>query len=262
VWVIAVFVLTLTPTGGAVTRAAEVAATTVGTLARHAPKAPQGQVQARPFAGSDPVGALFRLDAGRLGRHFCTATVVDSPRGDIAVTAAHCVNGLSASSIAFVPDFHADRSPFGVWVVSRALVDAAWLKSADPDHDVAFLVVHQAGNPRQVQQMTGGDRLGIGWPAQVRVEVIGYPASSAGPVACPRRTRPFGQHEMEFVCGGFPDGTSGGPFLTATARTTGPRTVIGVLGGYEQGGDLAPVSYSPRFGPAVRSLYRAAVEAS
>ena len=42
-------------------------------------------------------------------------------------------------------------------------------------------------------------------------------------------------------------------------RATGTGTVIGVIGGYEQGGYLASVSHSPRFGHAIRSLYRAAV---
>ncbi|HEV2376886.1 MAG TPA: trypsin-like serine protease [Streptosporangiaceae bacterium] len=261
VWVLGVFVLTLTPTGVAVTRAAMLAATSVNTLARHAPRAPQGAVQAHPFVGSDPVGALFRLNAGRLGPHFCTATVVDSPSADLVVTAAHCVSGRSAGRIAFVPDYHADRKPFGVWVASRVLVDAAWQKSASPDHDVAFLVVHQAGNPRQVQQVTGGEHLGIGWRAEVPVVVIGYNSGNDGPIGCPRRTRPFGRREMEIVCGGFFEGTSGGPFLMAVASQRGPGTVVGVIGGYEQGGDLAPISYSPRFGHAVWSLYEAAVSA-
>jgi hypothetical protein len=35
--------------------------------------------------------------------------------------------------------------------------------------------------------------------------------------------------------------------------------VIGVIGGYEQGGYLASVSFSARFGHAIRSLYRTAV---
>src|SRR5262249_29957124 len=116
VWVLAVFVLTLTPTGGAVTRAARLAASTVRTVGRHAPKAPQGAVRAGRFAGSAPVGALFKITAGRLGPHFCSAAVVDSPTNDLVVTAAHCVSGHSADRIAFVPDYHADRKPYGVWV--------------------------------------------------------------------------------------------------------------------------------------------------
>ena len=35
------------------------------------------------------------------------------------------------------------------------------------------------------------------------------------------------------------------------------HTMVG--GGYEHGGDVAAVSYSPRFGGAVRALYQTAV---
>jgi hypothetical protein len=40
---------------------------------------------------------------------------------------------------------------------------------------------------------------------------------------------------------------------------TGLGTVIGVIGGYEQGGDTPSVSYSARFGSSVRALYNKAV---
>jgi hypothetical protein len=40
---------------------------------------------------------------------------------------------------------------------------------------------------------------------------------------------------------------------------TGEGTVIGVIGGYQQGGDSADVSYSPAFGQNVRTLYDTAV---
>jgi hypothetical protein len=35
--------------------------------------------------------------------------------------------------------------------------------------------------------------------------------------------------------------------------------VIGVIGGYEHGGNIASVSYSPGFGRAVQALYQAAI---
>ena len=65
--------------------------------------------------------------------------------------------------------------------------------------------------------------------------------------------------QLEFDCGGYTDGTSGGPFLTNVSSTTGQGTVVGVIGGYEQGGDLPQVSYSSAFGAKVAALYKAAV---
>jgi hypothetical protein len=44
---------------------------------------------------------------------------------------------------------------------------------------------------------------------------------------------------------------------------TGSRTgtIVGVIGGYQEGGDTPSLSYSVRFWPAIRSLYRQAVAA-
>jgi V8-like Glu-specific endopeptidase len=233
-------------------------ATTASTISRHAPQAPQTLVNAKQYAGSFAVGALFRLSGGHLGQHFCTASVVDSKPGDLVITAAHCVSKLSPGEIAFVPGYHHGGEPHGVWTVSKVIVDSRWRRLASPDHDFAFLVVRQSGNTSNIQQVTGGEQLGTGWPARVRVNVIGYPDRLDRPIVCQRRTRPFGAHQMKFVCGGFTGGTSGGPFLANVSVATGDGTVIGVIGGYEQGGDLASVSYSPRFGKAMRALYRTA----
>jgi hypothetical protein len=65
-----------------------------------------------------------------------------------------------------------------------------------------------------------------------------------------------------FRCAGYPDGTSGGPFLARVDPATGRGTVIGVIGGYQQGGATADVSYSARLTTRTRALYRLAVAAS
>jgi V8-like Glu-specific endopeptidase len=254
----AVVVLLLTPQVHGAERLAARLATAATTLSRHAPEAPQTLVNARKFAGSAAVGALFTLANGQLGKHFCTASVVDSKPGDLVITAAHCVSRLAPSGIAFVPGYRDGSEPHGVWTVSQVIVDSRWRRSASPDHDFAFLVVRQSGNAEDIEQVTGGERLGTGWPARVRVNVVGYPDRSDAPIICQRRTRPFGTGQMKFVCGGFTGGTSGGPFLARLSVMTGTGTVIGVIGGYEQGGDLASVSYSPRFAHAIRALYKTA----
>jgi V8-like Glu-specific endopeptidase len=254
----ALVIVALTPTGhGAVRLAARLAAAAT-TLSRHAPRAPQTLVNAQQFAGTPAVGALFKVSSGQLGKHFCTASVVDSTVKDLVITAAHCVSRLAPGDIAFVPGFHDGTMPYGIWDATKIVTDRAWRLHANINHDVAFLVVKQAGGMQAVQDVTGGDRLGTGWPARVRVHVIGYPDASDTPIICERRTRPFGTRQMKFVCGGFTDGTSGGPFLARMSATTGQGVVIGVIGGFEQGGDLASVSYSPRFGHAVRVLFETA----
>jgi V8-like Glu-specific endopeptidase len=234
-------------------------AAAVKALPRGAPTVPPALLHGRFYDGTPAVGALFTLSGAHLGQHFCTASVVDSPAGDLVITAAHCLHGKQPGQVAFVPEYHRHHEPYGSWTVTRVFVDAAWARSGNPNDDVAFLVVSQPGNPTPVQQLTGGEKLATGWRAALLVQVIGYPDGRERPITCTARTRAFGRRQMEFDCGGYTDGTSGGPFLANVHPATGLGAVAGVIGGYEQGGDTPSVSYSARFGPPIRNLYHEAV---
>jgi V8-like Glu-specific endopeptidase len=254
-------ILLMTPTASGAVRLASQLADAATTLSVRATDAPATLAGGRAFKGTPAVGALFMISGGELGRHFCSASVVDSTAGDLVITAAHCVTRMAPGQIAFVPGYHDGRAPYGVWLTSKVLADRAWRTAQNPDHDVAFLVVHKTGASTRIQDVTGGEKLGTGWGARVWVHVLGYPDATERPVTCHSQTKPFGAREMEFDCGGYTDGTSGGPFLARVDSSTGQGTVIGVIGGYEEGGDIASVSYSPRFGSAVQSLYQAAIAA-
>jgi V8-like Glu-specific endopeptidase len=206
------------------------------------------------------VGALFPADATGLrtgGGHFCTASVVHSPSGDLAVTAAHCVTG-GTSPVVFVPGYHDGIAPYGTWPVTRVITDAAWQSSQDPDDDVAFLqlALSPAGTP--VESVTGAEQLATGDDGHSLVQVIGYPDGTDEPVSCVNWVHAFSPTQLEFDCGGYPDGTSGGPFLADVDPATGTGAVIGVIGGYEQGGNTDAVSYAAVFGSAVAALYQQA----
>lgn len=254
-------ILLMTPTASGAVHLASRLADAATTLSVRATDAPATLTDGKAFAGTPAVGALFTISGSQLGRHFCSASVVDSTAGDLVITAAHCVAKMDPSEIAFVPGYHDGQTPYGIWVTSKVLADHAWQTSQNPDHDVAFLVVHKTGASTRIQDVTGGEKLGTGWPARVWVHVLGYPNATERPITCRGETKPFGAHEMEFDCGGYTDGTSGGPFLARVDSSTGQGTVIGVIGGFEEGGDIASVSYSPRFGSAVQSLYQTAVAA-
>jgi len=209
------------------------------------------------FAGTPAVGALFTMSKGKLGRHFCTASVIGSPHGDLVITAAHCVTG--ASGIVFVPGYDRGATPYGVWTVTKIYVDRSWTSSSNPKDDVAFLRVSQAGSTVPIEDVTGAEALKTGTPARQLVEVIGYPDSGSQPIVCRNWTREPMSEQLEFDCGGYTDGTSGGPFLANVNPLTGQGRVIGVIGGYEQGGLTPQVSYSSMFGANVAALYRQAV---
>ena len=205
------------------------------------------------------VGAIF--SQGVDGDHFCTASVVHSAAGDLLVTAAHCVHGGQGggygSDLVFVPDYRDGSAPDGQWPVTRIVVDPRWISSSDPDLDVAFVTVGQVGG-RSIEQVLGGNTLGIDKGFTKVVQITGYPSTASAPISCFNRTTQQSQYQMRIACTGFPGGTSGSPWLTSFDRTTRTGTVIGVIGGYQQGGDTADVSYSPYFDADVQTLYNEA----
>ncbi len=248
----------------AVVFAAPAGGATSGLLARIAASvrlgpAPAGQ--GRTFPGTPAVGALFTVGDGTLGSHFCTASVVHSPHGNLLVTAAHCLSGRTGT-IAFVPGYHDGSTPYGVWYVSQVFVDQAWTADASVDDDVAFAEVGPDQLGAEIEDVTGAETLGLDQKAGQLTRVIGYPATASAPVVCENRTTAFSPAQLEFDCGGYPGGTSGGPFLVRVNATTGTGTVTGVIGGYEQGGITSSVSYSVAFGSAVGALYATAVAGS
>ncbi len=241
--------VTVTPASGAAGEIATSFVRYLGSTSRN------GQA----FEGTPAVGALFATSAGKLSQHFCTASVINSPHGDLVITAAHCVTGTSGT-VAFVPGYHNGVAPYGVWTVTKVYVDHAWSSSANPDDDVAIVKVKKHGARAPIEDVTGAEELATGDPAiRELVQVIGYPDSSNQPIACRNWLKEPMTDQLEFDCGGYTDGTSGGPFLSRVDFTTGQGTVIGVIGGYEQGGDTPQVSYSSVFGSNVAALYRTAV---
>jgi V8-like Glu-specific endopeptidase len=211
------------------------------------------------FSGLPQVGAIFSYDNGSIGSQFCTGSVVSSGTGDIIVTAAHCVydssSGAYISDIAFVPGYHDGQQPYGVWTPSKIVVAQQWMDDADPDYDVAFVVVHQTGSSARIQDAVGADALGVNPSHTALTQVVGYPSSTEQPITCTNETKQFSSTQLEFDCAGYPGGTSGSPFLTGVDTQSGLGTVSGVIGGYEEGGDTPDVSYSAYFGSSVADLF-------
>jgi V8-like Glu-specific endopeptidase len=259
----ALIVMSVVPEALAVSRARKPGATLLTASPASSPSpspSPSGAPTAVSVRGTPAVGALFTIKKGKL-RHFCTAAVVQSKHADLAITAAHCMQGRRLgprSRVTFAAAYHDGKFPFGRWIVRSEYVDRNWRLHKDANDDVAFLLIGQPGH--QIQKQTGGEKLKTNVPLPQTVQVIGYPDSAELPVTCTgpaRRLHLAGYRQMVFDCGGYSDGTSGGPFLIPATKTT-PTEVIGVIGGYQQGGNSSSVSYSPLFIGNVAALFKRA----
>ncbi|WP_234377238.1 serine protease [Streptomyces sp. TP-A0356] len=205
------------------------------------------------------IGAVF--EKNDQGAHFCTASVVQSPGRNMLITAAHCAfdadTGQPLNDLVFAPGYRNGDEPTGFWKVSKVVVDDRWAKSQDEDLDVAFLVLDQKDG-KDIQDVLGGNTLGINRGFDNKVKITGYPTSRDTPISCQNRTTKFSDTQLRIQCTDLGDGTSGSPWLADYDPKSHTATVIGVLGGHEGGGDQDDVSYAAYFDDDIAKLYRRA----
>jgi V8-like Glu-specific endopeptidase len=196
--------------------------------------------------------------AGQGNARSCTASVVDSPSRNLLITAAHCVYSADdgpVSGLAFLPGYRNGAGPLGSWSVSKVIVDPHWQNNEDPEYDVAFLTVAPNGNGQQIEDAVGGGTpLGLNRGFGLPVTVTGYPLDHEEPITCEATTTAQSNTQEEFDCAGFSDGTSGSPWLT------GDGQLVGVIGGYQQGGDSPDISYSVSFDARISALFQQATQ--
>jgi hypothetical protein len=196
------------------------------------------------------VGALFNGDLE--GGHFCTASVVRSGGRDLILTAAHCLSGDGDTDVVFVPGYRAGKAPYGLWRVTKTFVPRAWSDRSDEDSDFAFAVVASKGG-RDLEDAVGANVLVTGRSTGGgAVTVTGYPNVLDVSVSCTNRPTVHSRTQQRIECPDFTDGTSGSPWVE------GDGEVVGVLGGFEQGGATDDVSYSAVLGSVAAALYREA----
>ncbi|MCP3755824.1 serine protease [Streptomyces sp. TBY4] len=242
-------------------------------------------VFARDSGGYENRAALAFPTVGVLmagGEHWCTASVVDSPQGNVVATAAHCVapagedgrpgeaahDGLAIGELAFAPAFSgegAGKQPLGVWKVSSVQVDERWTKWGEDTADFAFLSVEPDADGRSLQEVVGsGEAPKPVWTSgyEREVTVVGYPESEHNPenkpVACTTQSR----HDEDdpamlyIQCSGFWTGTSGSPWIADRGGPGRPGQLIGVL----SGGDTDVDSTAALFDDRAKALYERAAK--
>lgn len=195
----------------------------------------------------DPrVGAVF---LGGQTLHVCSGSVLDTPDGDLILTAAHCLT--DGADAYFAPGFADAAAADDFWRLDTVYLDERWLSRQDPLADFAIARVSRDGGEPIQEHAGGGLTLGAVPPLGTEVTVHGYAFGFGGDqLGCRARTTVRGGFP-ELPCAGLVDGTSGSPWVSGT-------TVIGVVGGLEGGGCEENVSYSAPFDDAVGRLLRRA----
>jgi V8-like Glu-specific endopeptidase len=241
------------------------AATPLDGRPTQAPSGTVGVRSSRPTAhtwtGSPVVGALFLSNGS--GSHYCTASVVSTPKKSLILTAGHCLYGTNgwAKNVVFVPRYSKGSRPYGAWTIKYMYVDSRWKKSRDPDLDFGFAVVGTR-NGKRIADVVGADRLVINQGYTNRVRVIGYPmkkyASVDKPIYCNVTTHKAFKYQIRFDCNGFYGGTSGSPWIKNYNTKTRRGDVLGVIGGYQEGGRYDWRSYSSVFDKDISHLFTTA----
>lgn len=105
------------------------------------------------------------------------------------------------------------------------------------------------GYPGQrLEDVTGAETIAFRPQLPAPARLVGYPNHSEQPLECRNTAVAAGPTQLRLDCADVPNGTSGGPVLTDG------RTLIGVIGGRDGGGDDR-TSYSIYFGDDTKILY-------
>ncbi|WP_145793268.1 trypsin-like serine peptidase [Kitasatospora atroaurantiaca] len=199
---------------------------------------------------SNRVGALFSGSISA-GNHFCTASVLHSSTKNLILTAAHCVSGTDG--VKFVPGYRDGKAPYGSWQVTKVYTTTGWSTDTDEDEDFAILQVAR-DDGRDIEDVVGGNTLGLKASYTTVVRLYGVPDDSESPILCTNVTTRQDTNQRRIDCPSYSGGTSGGPWID-----TGTGQVIGVIGGYQEGGNTDDTSYSAYFDSTIGTLYKQAV---
>ncbi|MHA6783193.1 trypsin-like serine peptidase [Pseudonocardia saturnea] len=254
-----------------------------GTMSRGVADAVAGGVSG-PVGGEalSAVGQLLADDAT------CTAAVVASSSGRLAVTAAHCVYVPAVTErmpdvaagrepgwvdeVVFIPARSGDDAPHGTWAVERLWVDRACQAEATPEVDVAFLQLRDApsGTAQEVLGALGvrfdgarddGPAASGESGAGPVVDVLGYP--SVAPFDGTRLRR-CDQAATDAAMSGLLEarcaltrGASGGPWVVPDRGWWSAVAVSSYLS-WDRPGALG----GARLGASAEPLWRAADQAA
>jgi hypothetical protein len=120
----------------------------------------------------------------RLGRfdYSCSGTVVNSPSRSVVITAGHCVHyggrgGQWAADWVFVPGYHDEETPLGVWPARRLFTPKAWRKRARFAFDVGAAAMNPDAAGVSLEAAVGARGIAFNQPREQAYRSFGYPVS-------------------------------------------------------------------------------------
>jgi len=212
------------------------------------------------------------VEDGEAQEYQCSGSVIDSPQGDVVLTAGHCVidpeTGAVAGQVVFVPGYRELKAPYGIFAANSWVTTPEWSSTAgtgDPDEagDLALLVLApRAGTGASVEATVGALAIGFERPREGTYTQWGYPGESPynGEILY-SHTTPYAGTDPFYppavapirIASDFTAGASGGPW------TVGPASAPTVLSltDYYYPSDPHHL-YGAYFGSAARHVYEAA----
>jgi hypothetical protein len=211
----------------------------------------------------------------RVEDYSCSAGVIKSPKGNVVLTAGHCLidpaSGVRTNSeMIFIPGYRNGTAPYGTWGVSFFTTTEAWSKTALPGSrpneggDVAFVGLAENAEHKSVEKVVGSLEIAFDQACDQIYTQFGYPAeapyggellySHTTPYAGADTAGGFRPVPMK-IASDFTRGASGGPW--AVGIGSGSPTVLSLTAyGYEsQPGYL----YGPYLGEAAKKAYGVAI---
>jgi len=228
---------------------------------------PLADNQVAPYLGGGLAaraeGALFSTMGGV--DYACSGTVVDSPGGDLVLTAGHCLHeggsrGQFASNVIFIPGYANGATPYGTWHARQLTVSSGWGRGRDFNMDAGF-ATFRSPDGRTLEATIGG-ALPISFGTGRRPQtILGYPKlppydgstlmyCSGTPTA-----DPLGGSSLGLPCS-MTAGASGGAWLTGFGGGTGTVDSVVSYAYATRPGTI----YGTWFGPAIQDLYQHAMD--
>ena len=199
----------------------------------------------------------------------CSGSVINTPTGNVVLTAGHCVidpgTGTPATDLIFVPGFRDFDEPYGEWTAPTFATTSQWQSTAggpNPNEagDMAMLTLdNRPSDSATLQSVVGAVGIAFNQPRVQTYMEYGYPAQFPyDGTRLYELTSPWGRDDTQFspnpmgISSDFTGGSSGGPWLVGNAPlaesvsdyiyTSAPPSWLGYM-------------YGPYFGSIAQNLF-------